>query len=356
MPIQNRIQKLRQKLVEKGVDAILVSQPDNLYYLSGCQGLEGYLLITLEHNVVVTDFRYTEAVQREAPNCPIFLIKGKMAEWLPGLFSGFKIRRLALESSHLTLATFEQISGILKTCQPALNLLPVEGLIESLRVVKEPEELALIIEAGKITAAALAYCEKILRPGITEKTLAWEIESFMREKGSQSMPFEVIVGAGPNGALPHARPSDYALKIGEPIVVDIGSRHQSYISDMTRTFCLGKPDDRFHKVYDTALNAQLTAISGIKSGMTGQASHQLALEVITRAGYGEAFGHGLGHGLGLMVHEKPRLGLTSEDILEDGMVFTIEPGIYLSGWGGVRIEDDVVIENGKPVVITSAKK
>jgi Xaa-Pro aminopeptidase len=356
MKIENRVQKLRHKLVEKGVDAILVSQPENLHYLSGCEGLEGYVLVTLESKIIVTDFRYVEQVEREAGGIPIFMIKGKMGEWLPALFADQKIRRLAVESSHLSLAAYEQISGVLKTGQSSMVLVPLDGLIESIRIVKEPEELSLIVDSGKITAAALDYTEKILRPGITEKALAWQIEKFIREKGSQSVPFEVIVGAGPNGALPHARPGDYVIQMGEPVVVDIGAKYKSYISDMTRTFYMGNPDDKFRKVYDTVLEAQLTAISGIKSGMNGKEAHNLAQEVIAGAGYGENFGHGLGHGIGLMIHENPRLGLTSEEILQENMVFTVEPGIYIKGWGGVRIEDDVVIENGQIRVITSAKK
>jgi Xaa-Pro aminopeptidase len=356
MQIENRVQKLRQKLEEKGVDAILVSQPENLYYLSGCEGLEGYILITPESKIIVTDFRYIEQVEREARGIPIFVIKGKMEEWLPTLFTDQKIRRLALESTHLSQSAYEKIYGILKTNQPSISLAPLEGLIESIRIVKEPEELALIMAAGKITAAALDYSEKILRPGMTEKTLAWQIEKFIREKGSQSIPFEVIVGAGPNGALPHARPGDYSIQTGEPVVVDIGSKYKCYISDMTRTFYMGNADDKFRKVYDTVLDAQLTAITGIKSGMSGLEAHNLAQEVIAKAGFGENFGHGLGHGIGLMVHENPRLGLTSEDILQENMVFTVEPGIYITGWGGVRIEDDVVMENGQTRVITAAKK
>jgi Xaa-Pro aminopeptidase len=186
--------------------------------------------------------------------------------------------------------------------------------------------------------------------------LAWEIEKYMRENGSQTVPFEVIVAAGPNAALPHARPSDYVIRSGEPIVVDIGSKFQYYGSDLTRTFCLGKPEGQFRKIYDIVLNAQVSAISRIEAGMTGAEADAIARDIIAQAGYGEAFGHSLGHGIGLVTHENPRLGINSTDILTDGMVFTIEPGIYLSDWGGVRIEDDVVIENGKLRLISNAEK
>jgi len=195
-----------------------------------------------------------------------------------------------------------------------------------------------------------------LRAGMTENQLAWEIEKYMRENGSQTVPFEIIVAAGPNSALPHAKPSDYVIKPGEPIVIDIGSKYEYYGSDLTRTFVLGDPDDTFRKVYGTVLQAQLTAISKIKAGMTGAEADAVARSIITRAGYGEAFGHSLGHGIGLVTHENPRLGLNSMDLLTNGMVFTIEPGIYVSGWGGVRIEDDVVMEDSRLKVISNAKK
>jgi Xaa-Pro aminopeptidase len=223
-------------------------------------------------------------------------------------------------------------------------------------MTKEPEEIKFIEEAGRITAAALKHVDEALTAGMTERVLAWEIERFMRENGSQPVPFELIVAAGPNAALPHAKPSDRQIQAGEPVVVDIGSKQRSYCSDMTRTFCVGKPDDTFTKVYQTVLNAQQNAIAKLKAGMTGEEADMLAREVITKAGYGEAFGHSLGHGIGLVTHENPRVSPSSVDILSEGMVFTIEPGIYIKGWGGVRIEDDVAIQDGKLKVITSARK
>ena len=359
MEIKNRITLLRRKLAEKEIEAILVSQPDNLYYLSGCEGLEGYLLVTENKVIIATDFRYIEQAQRSGFNRPgyeIFRFSGKMAEWLPQLFAGIKIKRLGFESSHFSFASYEQLAGILKSTPMSIDLLPVNGLIELLRMVKDPEEIELLIKAEKISDAAIEHVENILRPGMTEKTLAWEIEKFLRDNGSQPVPFELIVAAGPNSALPHAKPSDYIIHAGEPIVIDIGAKFKYYGSDLTRTLCIGKPDDTFKKVYETALDAQIKAISRIRAGMTGSEADAIAREVIAQAGYGEAFGHSLGHGIGLVTHENPRVGPNSTDILTNGMVFTIEPGIYLSGWGGVRIEDDVVMENDKLRVISSARK
>jgi Xaa-Pro aminopeptidase len=355
MEIKNRLQRLRQKFKEKEIEAIWVSQPDNLYYLSGCEGLEGYLLIA-ERNIIVTDFRYIEQARRQSPDYEIFPISGKMSDWLPGLLAGQNIRRLGFESNHLHFAAWKQMEDIFHKAQLPVKLIPIESLVDSLRMVKEPEEIDLISQAVKITDTVFEHIEKVLHAGMTEKALAWEIEKFIRENGSEPVPFEIIVASGPNAALPHARPSNYVIQELEPIVVDIGARHKFYTSDLTRTFYIGKMPGTFRQVYDTILDAQHTAISYIKSGMTGAQADAIARRVIGNAGFGEAFGHSLGHGIGLATHENPRLGFNSDDILANGMVFTIEPGIYLSGWGGVRLEDDVVMENDRLRVISSARK
>ncbi|MBN1189593.1 MAG: aminopeptidase P family protein [Dehalococcoidales bacterium] len=356
MEIEKRIAALRRDMPARGVDAVWVSQPDNLFYLSGCEGLEGYLLLTPEKAVIATDFRYVEQAERQSAGFEIFCIKGRMAEWLPELVKYGNLRKLGFEGGHLSFASYQMLGDILKSSALPIELVPLDGLVETVRVVKEEEETGYIIKAAAITASALDYVERVLRPGVTEEALAWEIEKFMRDSGSQQLPFDPIVAAGPNSALPHARPSGRAIRAGEPVVVDIGSKYSSYSSDMTRTFCIGEKDDVFKKVYAVVLEAQMEAISGIKAGMTGSEADAIARGVITRAGYGEAFGHSLGHGIGLVVHEKPGVGPNSTDILANGMVFTVEPGIYISGWGGVRIEDDVVMENNSLRVISSARK
>ncbi len=356
MENKNRLTKLRQKLLEKEIEAILVSQPENLFYLSGCEGLEGYLLITARDIVIATDFRYLEQAERQSPDCVLFRIEGKMEQWLPRLLAGHTVHRLGFESHHLNFASHAQIAEIIEKSKLSVALVPCNGLIEEIRVVKDREEIDRISQAAKISDAVIAHIEKTVRAGMTEKEVAWEIEKYMREHGSQPVPFELIVAAGPNSALPHARPSDYIIREGEPIVMDIGAKHRWYGSDITRTICIGRPDETFKKVYQTVLDAQLAAISNIKPGMTGQEADSIARKIIADAGYGENFGHSLGHGIGLVVHENPRVGPNSNDILTEGMVFTVEPGIYISGWGGVRTEDDVVIENGKLRVITAARK
>jgi len=356
MQIQARLSWLRRQFSDHKIDAFIISQPENLYYLSGCEGLEGYLLITEDQAIMVTDFRYIEQAQRQSPDYARFRISGKMREWLPKLLEDRHIKSLGFESGFITMAFFEQLSTILKDLPAWPTLVPVNDLVENLRMVKDAEEISVIEKACHITDAVLAHIENILEPGLTEKQLAWEIEKYMREHGSQTVPFELIVAAGPNSALPHARPSDRVIQAGEPVVVDIGSRYNFYGSDLTRTFCIGQPDDTFKKVYDVVLKAQLTAIDKIRPGMNGEEADSLARRIVSEAGFGESFGHGLGHGIGLVTHEKPRISVNSTDILAEGMVFTVEPGIYISGWGGVRIEDDIVIENGKIRVLSSARK
>jgi Xaa-Pro aminopeptidase len=356
MKIANRLERLRRKLAEKEIEALLVSQPDNLYYLTGCEGLEGYLLISSKKAIMATDFRYIEQAERQSPDYEIFRIAGKMADWFPALFSASGIQKPGFESQYLSYASFEQMTGIIKKNHLTLDLIPVNGLVEDLRMIKDPDEIDCIEQAAKITDTVIQHIQNILQPGMSEIEISWEIEKYMREHGSQPCPFELIVASGPNSALPHARPSNYIIREGEPVVMDIGARYRFYGSDLTRTLHTGKSDDTFKKVYNTVLEAQLTAISNIKPGMTGHEADAIARKVIADAGYGQAFGHSLGHGIGLVTHENPRVGPNSSDILTEGMVFTVEPGIYLSGWGGVRIEDDVVIQDGKLRVITWAGK
>ena len=352
----NRLQKLRQKLAEKEIDAIFISQPENRYYLSGFDGSDGFLLITPQNTILATDFRYIEQAKRQAPDYEIFRIAGNIGDWFPVLIAGLNGSRLGFEAGHITFSLHRQLTDALNEGKSQLKLVPVEGLVESLRTIKEPGEIELITKAVAITDNAFEYIEDIINIDMSEQEVAWEIEKFMRQNGSQTIPFDVIVASGPNSALPHAKPSQRAIRSGEPIIIDIGAKVGGYGSDLSRTICLGSRDDTFNKVYDTVLKAQLAAIAAIKEGMTGGEADNLARTIIDQAGYGEAFGHSSGHGVGLAPHELPRLGPNSLEPLVNGMVFTVEPGIYLNGWGGVRIEDTVVMKNGKIRVISKAKK
>ena len=356
MGLKDRLNRLRGSFAEQEIDAIFISQPENRRYVSGFDGSAGYLLITPQKQVLATDFRYLEQAKRQSPDYQVFRINGPTEDWFPELVDGPGINRLGFESRYTTFYHYRELSDIIKEAKLPFRLVPVDGLIESLRVTKEPEEIELITRAVAVSDAAFAYAEGIIGNGISEQELAWEIEKFMRERGSEPVPFDVIIGSGDNSAIPHARPSSRTIRSGEPVVMDFGARIGGYSSDLSRTVCIGGRDESFRKVYDTVMGAQLTAIAIIKEGMSGEEADNMARIVIEEAGYGEAFGHALGHGIGLLPHEAPRLGQGSAEPLTNGMVFTIEPGIYLPGWGGVRIEDTVVMEGGKVRVISKAGK
>lgn len=354
-----RLAGLRGKLAEKGIDALLVSHPHNRRYLSGFTGSAGYLLISAEEAVIATDFRYFEQAAEQASGFRLYPITQSPAEtWLPGLLAGLGGKRAGVEAEHLPYAVYKRLAKVVASIPQGERprLAATTGLVEGLRAVKEPEEIAAIQAAVDLGDAAFGHLSERLEPGWTEREAAWEIEKYMREHGGEAVSFETIVAGGAWGAMPHAFPRDRKLQVGEAIVVDLGVRREGYCSDLTRTLVLGEPDDQFRRLYDIVLGAQLAALELIEAGMTGEQAHLLAHRVIAEAGYGEEFGHGLGHGVGLEVHEAPRLGRDSSDTLTDGMVMTIEPGIYVKGWGGVRIEDLTVMENGRLRVLTHAPK
>lgn len=356
MTVNSRLQKLRRKLAEKEIDAILVSQPENRYYLSGFDGTAGWLLITAQKAILITDFRYVEQAKTQSPNYEIFRITGGITESLPGLAGDLNVKNLGFEAGNITFTTHHRLKIALSKKHIPVKLVPVNSLPESLRAIKEPDEIELIKKAVRIADAAYEQIEGIIQAGMTEKQVAWEIEKYLRENGSQAVPFEIIVASGPNSALPHARPSERIINPGEPVLIDMGARFAGYTSDLSRTIYFGTPDDNFRKVYQAVLDAQLAAMSIINEGMTGEQADSSARTIIEKAGYGGAFGHALGHGIGLAPHELPRLGPGSTEPLTAGMVFTVEPGIYLPGWGGVRIEDTLMMENGKAKLLSKARK
>jgi Xaa-Pro aminopeptidase len=351
-----RLRKLRTSIVERGLDALLLSQPENLRYLSGFTGSSGWLLISEQNAILATDFRYVEQAKGESPDFEIIQTKQELRDWLPGSVSDLGWHKLGFEANFISYDSYHKLSEAIKTKQVNLELVPTTGIVEQLRSIKEPEELGFITKAVELANAAFEQAKAIIRPGTTEKEAAWEIEKIIRQEGSEGMPFEIIVASGPNSALPHARPTEKIIRSGEPVLIDMGARISGYCSDFSRTLFLGKADKTFQEIYNIVLKAQATAMEGIESGMDASQADRLARSVVEQAGYGDAFGHGLGHGVGLAVHEFPRLGLSSSDSLADGMIFTIEPGIYLAGQGGVRIEDMVVLENGKAKVLTRAKR
>ena len=351
-----RLEKLREKLLEKELDAILVSTPENRRYVCGFTGSAGYVIVSREGAVLSTDFRYTEQAGIESPDFEVVKI-GADWSWLLELSKEMGTKVLGFESQHVTVATYRQITEALKEQAPqSPRLVATTGIIEGLRSSKDSEEVTLLQKAIDVSDTAMSAVSSIIRPGETEREVAWRLEVAMRELGPDSPSFDTIVAAGPNGAMPHHRPSDRPIGEGEPIVIDMGARVGGYCSDITRTVCIGEPDEKFRRVYDIVLGAQLTAIATVRAGMNGGDADELSRVVISEAGYAENFGHSLGHGVGLAVHEYPRVGPKSKHALEEGMIFTVEPGIYLSEWGGVRIEDVVVLEGGGARVMSKAAK
>jgi Xaa-Pro aminopeptidase len=235
-------------------------------------------------------------------------------------------------------------------------MVPAPGLAENQRIIKDQEELSMLQLAIDAADKAMDQVCPAITPGMTEREVAWKMEMAMRNFGADTISFDTIVAAGPNGAMAHHQPSDYVIKQGDAIVIDMGAKVGGYCSDLSRSIAVGEPDETFKKIYDTVLGAQLTAINTVKVGMTGEETDNLSRNVIADAGYGDNFGHSLGHGVGLEIHENPRVGPRSPDVLELNTVFTVEPGIYLSGWGGIRIEDIVILREDGAVPLSKANK
>jgi len=347
-----RLTKLREALATDGLDAILITQPENRRYLSGFTGSDGALLISQDQAVLATDFRYYEQVEKQAPDFRLAKVTARFETLLPELIQQVGAKTVGFESAHLTVDQHQKWQKVAE----GFELVPTKGLVERIRAVKDEGELGKIKKAIALSDEALAHIADFIEPGMTEKEVAWELEVFMRTRGAEKLVFDTIVGSGPNGAMPHATVSERVIQAGEPIVIDMGAMVDGYNSDMTRTICAGRPDDKFKEIYAIVLEAQLTAEQNIRPGMQGKQADGIARQVIEQAGYGENYGHGLGHGVGLAVHEKPGVGRLSEDVLEPGMVFTVEPGIYLPGWGGVRIEDIVIMRDDGVEVLTQASK
>ncbi len=367
----DRLDRIRAAITEAGLDALLIGaavedmfgrHDDNRRYVSGFTGSTGWALITASQALFAADFRYTEQAGREVVprGFTVFPALGASKEWWPKLFregrlSGKKVGVSRADTSLASwLALNERIDDMPSLDRP--ELVPAPLIVENLRRRKDAEELALLQRAIDIADQAFESLLARLGPEMTELEAAAIFEQNVLALGAESISFDTIVAAGPRAAMPHAKPTGAPLGECQPIVIDMGAQYCHYCSDLTRTVVLGQPDSRFREIYEIVFEAQRNAIEKIEPGMTGVQAHNLALDVIAARGYGERFGHGLGHGVGLQVHESPYLGLSSEDTLEEGMVFTIEPGIYLPGWGGVRIEDIVVLESGRARVLGHAPK
>ncbi|MDH7490428.1 MAG: Xaa-Pro peptidase family protein [Anaerolineae bacterium] len=347
-----RLARLRERMAALQLPAMLISQPLNRYYLSGFSGSAGTLFVTADRAVLLTDSRYTERAAGEAPGFEIVKLERDVVTALPDLVAQVGVDRVGFESAHVTCAEYKVWAE--KVGEAAL--VPTQGVVEGTRAVKEEEELALIRQAVAIADAAYAHLKQTIRPGMTEKQVAWDLEVWMRTHGADGIAFDLIVASGPNGAMPHALASDREIRAGEPIVVDMGARVRGYHSDLTRTLYLGEADGTFRQVYDIVLRAQQAAEARLAPGALGPDVDATARAIIAEAGYGDNFGHGLGHGVGLAVHELPGLNQRTQDTLAPGHVVTVEPGVYLTGWGGVRIEDMALITESGAEILTQADK
>jgi Xaa-Pro aminopeptidase len=337
-----RLAALRHRLAEGGLAELVVAHPANIRYLTGFSGSSGLVLVTAEVLVLVTDFRYETQAAEETEGAARVEIAPS------GLVEALRARLEALGTTGPT--AFEDhvftVREAAKLREGAADgrFRRAPDLVEGLRAVKAPEEIAAIRDAGRVAGEALASVVGEIRVGLSELEVAALLETALRRAGSEAHPFPTIVASGPRAALPHARTSARRVGAGEWLLLDFGAQVGGYCADVTRTFMVGAaPDARQREVYGVVREAQAAALAGLRAGMTGRAGDALARDRIAAAGFGAAFGHSLGHGLGLEVHEAPRVSKASEEPLAAGAVVTVEPGVYLPGWGGVRIEDDVAL-------------
>jgi Xaa-Pro aminopeptidase len=350
--MSTRLQSLRDRLAEHGIDALLVTRPENRRYITGFTGSSGVVVVSRDHAVLITDFRYVEQASSQAPGFRIVKHGVKMVEALKSVLEEVGVSSLGFEKDVVTFKQHETFCSEL----PGVKLVPVEGVVEKMRMVKDEDEIEKIRRAEALGDAAFSHILTVLKPGMTEIEVATEMEWFMRRNGAERTGFDVIVASGANGAMPHAVASSKRLVPGELIVLDFGAVVEGYRGDATRTVVLGRASREQREVYGIVLRAQEAALERIRAGMKGEEAHEIAQRVIEDAGYGDNFGHGLGHGVGLAVHEEPRLAPMSSTVLEPGMVVSVEPGIYLPGRFGVRIEDLVVVEDGGVRNLTTAPK
>ena len=348
----SRVDKLRQKMVGESVDGLLVSSVLNWRYISGFRGDAGALLITDKSAQVFTDSRYVEQAEDEAKGFSVVMTTLDNDEIKEALKNG-GVKRLAFEKDQVTYSQWERF----KERFEGVELVPTSGWVEELRLIKTPEEVLCIQKAQDIADDAFALMTNSVRVGTREIDLALEFEFTMRRMGSDGLAFPIIAVTGERSSLPHGTPTEKKLAAGDFITFDFGARYEGYCSDETRTFVVGHLDAKHEEVYKVVLEAQLAGLDAVKPGVRGLDVDAAGRAVIEKAGYGQYFGHGIGHGVGLNVHEGPRAARKSEDVLRPGMIVTIEPGIYIPGFGGCRIEDLVLVtESGHQVLSQSPKE
>ncbi|EGA90121.1 putative peptidase yqhT [Planococcus donghaensis MPA1U2] len=347
-----KLQKLRDEMKQREVEAVLVTSPYNLRYITEFTGTAGLAIVTQQKAVFITDFRYTEQAGEQVKEFDVIQAEKNLMDEVVKTVKSMDIETLAFEQDYMTYAQAAQYKEKL-----ACELEPISNLIEKIRMVKTAEEVAVLKAAAKIADDTYEHICGFIRPGLTELEVSNELEFFMRQQGATSSSFDIIVASGLRSALPHGVATDKVIEKGDMITLDFGALYNGYISDITRTVAVGEPSEQMKEIYDIVLKAQELGVEKIGPGMSGIEADAIARDYIKSKGYGEAFGHSTGHGIGLEVHESPGLSFKSETILEPGMAVTVEPGIYLQGIGGVRIEDDILItESGNERLTNSTKE
>jgi len=346
-----RIEKVQKKLSDYSIDALMVTSSFNLRYVANFTGTTGLSVITKDKAYFVTDFRYTEQAQEQAKGFEIIQNKGPIYDEVQKIIEQDNIERLGFEKNHITFGTYQQINELFTSA-----IIPIAGLVEGLREIKEDEEVQMVRKAIQITEKAYEHILSYIEPGMSEVQIANELDFYMRKQGAQGVSFDTIVASGVRSAMPHGVASDKKVEQGDMITIDFGCYYNGYVSDMTRTFALGDPGEKLKEIYQIVLDAQLKVLETAKAGMTGKELDQVARNYITEKGYGEQFGHSTGHGIGLEIHEGPSVSYKNDKPLIAGNIITDEPGIYLPGIGGVRIEDDMILTSDGNINLMNSSK
>ena len=346
-----KLTKLRSMLRQEGIDGLLLTNSYNRTYMTGFTGTAGVVLLSAERALFITDFRYVEQAQKQAVGYEIVQHTGPITEEVAKRAKELGITKLGFEQDTLTYSEYRMYGD-----KTEAELVPVSGLVEKLRLIKTDAEIKILKEAAQIADAAFTHILSFIRPGVSELAVSNELEFFMRKQGAASSSFDIIVASGHRSALPHGVASEKLIETGEFVTLDFGAYYKGYCSDITRTIAVGEPSQDLKDIYDVVLEAQLRGLDGIRAGVTGKEADALTRDYITEKGYGQYFGHSTGHGIGLEIHEGPGLSIRSDTVLEPGMAVTVEPGIYIAGLGGVRIEDDVIVTKEGNEILTHSPK
>src|SRR3989339_948422 len=333
------LNKVKEKLKEDKVAAFLITNGINIRYITGFTGSESILLITQKDDYLFTDFRYLEQAKEDVPWIRIVERKVSLIKTICRKLTRLNIKKLYVESLYLTFNQYNEIKNNVK----GVYIIPTQGIIEKYRKRKTQEEIKKIQTAIDIAEKAYSNIRKKIKAGLTEKNLADILEFEIRKQGGEKSSFEIICAAGARASQPHAHATNRKIQSNDAILIDWGVSFQFYNSDLTRISFIDRISPKFKKIYQIVLDAQCFAIDSVKPGRMAKDVDRVARDYITKKGFGKYFGHGLGHGVGLAVHECPTINARSKEILEAGMVFTIEPGVYIPGWGGIRIEDIVLV-------------